>query len=175
MEMEARGQNEKCRKESAGLGRQSKMEKKVGIQDGSKASGWGVGLLDLANKNAFNIWDILILKNDSLAEIQIQLRILYLILQTYLGGWVNSTAFIQLGMGGGTVVGEEAKRMMSLLLLILSLKYLRDIADFQLSPNAFLLFCKNSFSWHMATQLKSLLPRSFCRKWPCDQPLNNGM
>lgn len=39
-----------------------KMEKEVGIQDGCKASGLGVGLLDLANENTFNIWDILILK-----------------------------------------------------------------------------------------------------------------
>lgn len=64
-----------------------------------------VGLLDLANTNTLNVWDILIKKNDSLTEIQIQLGILYLIFQTYLGGCVNGTSFIKLGIGGSTVVG----------------------------------------------------------------------
>lgn len=73
VEMEKRGQNENYyRKESAGLRRQLKMEKEGGIQNRSKDSGLGVGLLDLANKNIYNIWDILILKYDYLSEIQIQ-------------------------------------------------------------------------------------------------------
>lgn len=55
VEMETRGQNEKYKKESAGLGRQSKVEKGGGIQDGSNASDLGVGLLDLTNKNIFSI------------------------------------------------------------------------------------------------------------------------
>lgn len=68
--MERKGQNEKYRKESAGHERQLKMGKEGGIQDSSKASGLGIGLPELANKNIFSIWDILI-KNNSLTEIQL--------------------------------------------------------------------------------------------------------
>lgn len=43
-----------------------KVEKEEGIQNGSEASGLGIGLLDLANKNTCNIWGIMILKKDYL-------------------------------------------------------------------------------------------------------------
>jgi hypothetical protein len=47
-------------------GNENGKEGEGGIQGGSKASGLGIGLADLANKNSCNIWDILMVKHYSL-------------------------------------------------------------------------------------------------------------